>query len=200
MLAAACAMEWLPQRSWSSITVNNSGCISTMLLAENFKDAMKDGIPLKVFGHDICLRLVPVGVKGDWPFLISVGHLERHFRRAPRGESQLSGYGVCHICCGGLGGIPYEIFSSPPPWESSMQSAAAACPWDLPFIRTCPDFPPRYSTLLSVGFQVRYFWGNLWGGERGFPILPLAGEGEISSEICTLSPIFSWFSVETSYI
>jgi len=147
LLAVEETTRWLAFAALKETYSDNPEALdqAAALLADNFKDAMKDGIPLRVFGRDICLRLVPIGVKGDWPFLISVGHLERHFRRAPRkGESQLSGYGVCHICCGGLGGIPYEIFSSPPPWESSMQSAAAACPWeswspfqDLPFIRTC---------------------------------------------------------------
>lgn len=105
MLAVEETTRWLAFAALKETYSDNPEALdeAAALLADNFKDAMKDGIPLRVFGRDICLRLVPIGVKGDWPFLISVGHLERHFRRAPRkGESQLSGYGVCHICCGGL--------------------------------------------------------------------------------------------------
>ena len=101
------------------------------LVASDLSAALQPGIPLQIGEEKVLLRLCPVGVKGDWPFLIESGHLERHFRRAPkRGESQLSGHGICHLCCGGMPGISYEDCSDNPDWAATMGSAAALCPWD----------------------------------------------------------------------
>ncbi|CAK9064196.1 unnamed protein product [Durusdinium trenchii] len=52
------------------------------LLADDFLDAMSQGVLLQSHAQPVVLRLAVVAVKGDWPFLIEAGHSERHFRRA----------------------------------------------------------------------------------------------------------------------
>ena len=49
-----------------------------------------DGHPLgKVY-------LVPISMKGDWPALVKIGSLNRHFGRLVTAEK--GGYGICHLC------------------------------------------------------------------------------------------------------
>lgn len=103
------------------------------LMVSDLEIALRQGVEIHSHGSTMVLRLACTGIKGDWPFLIAAGHLERHFRRAPKqgGSDNLAGQGagVCHLCCGGIDGIAYEDFSPQPQWEPSMQSAAAQVPW-----------------------------------------------------------------------
>lgn len=100
-------------------------------MMEDLTFCLHKGLTLEVFGKEITMRLCVVSVKGDWPFLIEAGHLERHFRRAPKQESsQRTPFGICHLCCGGMPGISYTDCSDSPDWERTMYSAAALCPWD----------------------------------------------------------------------
>ena len=49
-------------------------------IASDLQSALVNGIQLRSGGT---LRLAVFSVKGDWPWLIAAGNLERHFRRAP---------------------------------------------------------------------------------------------------------------------
>ena len=117
------------------------------LVANDLQIALHQGIDVTIVRDIVKLRLCPVGVKGDWPFLIEAAHLERHFRRAPkRGESQMTCPGICHLCMGGYGQFHFEDFTAAPAWERTMYSAASLCPWEseapwqhLPGL---PDFRP----------------------------------------------------------
>lgn len=116
-------------------------------MIEDLTLCLREGLTLDVAGEEITMRMCVVSVKGDWPFLIEVGHLDRHFRRAPKQESsQRTSFGICHLCCGGMPGISYTDCSDAPDWEKTMYSAAALCPWtswspwqDLPGL---PNFRP----------------------------------------------------------
>ena len=52
---------------------------------------MVDGIEVHdAQGARHVIRLICLGVKGDWPFLIEVAGLDRHFRRVPKkGQSNM---------------------------------------------------------------------------------------------------------------
>ena len=138
-------------------------------MVSDLEIALREGVQIHAHGSTIELRLACTGIKGDWPFLIAAGHLERHSRRAPKqgGSDNLAGQGagVCHLCCGGIGGIAYEDFSSQPQWEPSMQSAAAQVPWhslgpfhDLPASPECRPFLFRPDVVHSFHLgHGRYF-------------------------------------------
>lgn len=111
---------------------------------------MRDGVKIFAEGQEWTIRLVCTGIKGDWPFLIETGALERHFRRAPkRGASAMAPSGVCHYCLAGLPGYSFADCSSQPAFESpgAQRSAAAMAPWSeiTPFTEKLPmfrAFPP----------------------------------------------------------
>jgi len=113
------------------------------LVAGDLDFLMRDGLALQFPRGKVTLRLAVIGIKGDWPFLIASGHLERHFRRAPkRGESTMQAAGVCHLCLAGFEGFPFEDFRQDAKWESTMLSAAAQAPWEsVPSWANFPGLP-----------------------------------------------------------
>ena len=75
------------------------------------------------------LRLVPIAVKGDWPWLVECGALARNFRRAAkRSSSDCMNVGLCHFCMGGSPGIPDADPCPTAKWISTMGSAASYFP------------------------------------------------------------------------
>ena len=89
--------------------------------------AMREGVEVGTSEDPKVLRLVVTGIKGDWPFLIECGHLQRHFRRAPkRGQSSMEAEGVCHLCMAGYNGVSFTDVSNAPRFEETMYSAAVA--------------------------------------------------------------------------
>lgn len=126
------------------------------------------------------VHLVVTGVKGDLPFLQEVGSLDRHFRRAPkRGNSALSGAGVCHLCCAGFDGYPFTDVSDAPGFERTMLSMAAMAPWHSPspFTLSLPAYNPRAAELYKPDI-----WHNWHLGH---------GRYFISSALISLLPMFS---------
>ena len=118
---------------------------ATQHLAEDFQSALQGIEVLDELGQARRLRLMVTGVKGDWPFLIEVAGLERHFRRAPKkGASNMVPMGVCHLCLAGVEGIPFSDCSEQPKFEEeSLQfSAAALTPWHTltPFTMLLPKY------------------------------------------------------------
>jgi hypothetical protein len=100
-------------------------------IAQDLSEALRTGVAVGLGQQQFVLRLAVVSVKGDWPFLIEAAHLERHFRRAPkRPDSQLCGFGICHLCCAGMPGISFTDASDSPDWEATIGSAAALTPWE----------------------------------------------------------------------
>lgn len=120
------------------------------LILEDLRQALLEGIHVNFQNQKILVRFCICGIKGDLPFLIESGHLERHFRRAPRrGDSTMFCPGVCHLCMAGATmpngkAIPYEDFSENPAFEGTMKSAASAAPWhSLPPFLALPGFDSR---------------------------------------------------------
>lgn len=98
------------------------------LVSSDLLDAMKTGVDVGSPGAPMILKLAVTGIKGDWPFLIECGRLQRHFRRAPkRGQSSMQSEGVCHLCLAGYDGIPFTDVSAAPRFEETMSSAAVSC-------------------------------------------------------------------------
>ena len=105
--------RWLLFGALKETYAGNSEALdeAMQLVAGDLSSALQPGIPLQIGEEEVFLRLCPVGVP-------------------KRGESQLFGHGVCHLCCGGMPGISYEDCSDSPDWAATMGSAAALCPWD----------------------------------------------------------------------
>lgn len=67
----------------------------------------------------------PISIVGDWPWLQKSGSLERSFLNIPKksGASQRGLKGICHMCCAGQDGWPYEqIGTRNPDWWDSLLS------------------------------------------------------------------------------
>lgn len=97
------------------------------LVSDDLVLAMREGVEVGTSEDPKVLRLVVTGIKGDWPFLIESGHLQRHFRRAPkRGQSSMEAEGVCHLCMAGYNGVSFTDVSNAPRFEETMYSAAVA--------------------------------------------------------------------------
>ena len=118
---------------------------ATQLVANDFQSAMK-GIEVQdELGINRQVRLLVTGIKGDWPFLIEVAALERHFRRAPKkGISNMIPTGICHLCLAGVEGVPFSDCSDKPKFEEEalQYSAAALSPWHTltPFTMSLPCY------------------------------------------------------------
>lgn len=104
-------------------------------LAEDFASILRHGLQLR---NGDTIRLAVLGVKGDWPYLISAGNLCRHFRHAPKkGESACAMHGICHFCCAGMANYPFSDCGASPRFMKSVGSAAAALWHSSPSPFTC---------------------------------------------------------------
>lgn len=67
-------------------------------------------------------RLCVIATKGDWPYLVKVGGLQRHFSTTvKRGNQRRPPKGVCHLCLAGTNQFPYEeIGELNPSWEATI--------------------------------------------------------------------------------
>lgn len=125
--------RWLAFAALKETYENNPAALDEAMevLLADLQFLTSTGIKLQIGDCSITLRTACVGVKGDWPFLIAAGHLERSFRRQPkRGESGMSCPGICHLCLAGRGQYYYSDLSDEPTWEKTIGSAAGICPWD----------------------------------------------------------------------
>lgn len=97
------------------------------LVSGDLLHAMMDGVEIGSLEFPVTLRLVVTGIKGDWPFLIEAGRLQRHFRRAPkRGQSSMQAEGICHLCMAGYDQFPFVDVSDAPRFEATMGRAAVS--------------------------------------------------------------------------
>lgn len=109
------------------------------IIGRDMREAFQDGIEL----GQTRIRLAPLSVKGDWPFLIEAGSLQRHFRRAPKAAaSSCVQVGVCHRCLAGTVGFPFSDCGDSPRFLATVGSAAAAT-W-------CSEVSPFTEYLLKV--------------------------------------------------
>ena len=63
-------------------------------LAADLARCFREGVEVSTRGGTERLFLVPLGCKGDWPALVKVGSLTRHFGRKAAKNSK----GICHLC------------------------------------------------------------------------------------------------------
>lgn len=122
--------RWLAWAALKETYAENEDALAEgmQLLCDDLKFMFETGVEVGSPLKPVTLRLGVTGVKGDWPFLIASGFLQRHFRRqAKRGQSQMESEGVCHLCMGGTAGFPYTDVGAAPAFEETMGSAAVAC-------------------------------------------------------------------------
>lgn len=102
-----------------------------IMVLQDLRSFFENGVKVQVGGRSVCLRGAVTGIKGDMPWLIASGHLERHFRRQPkRGSSGMSCPGICWLCLAGTENLPFTDLSKQPGWEATMASAASLTPWE----------------------------------------------------------------------
>ncbi|CAE7029550.1 unnamed protein product [Symbiodinium sp. CCMP2592] len=104
---------------------------------DNFLTAtMKDFERLYYGGLDIgngrVLRFIPLGLKGDLPFLSKSGHLTRtflHIRKGPAGPKSKPLTGCCWLCHAGTDQYDFEDLGSEPAWLATTGPHNPP-PWD----------------------------------------------------------------------
>ena len=108
-------------------------------LSKDLADAFYSGIE---FGDGQTFFLVPIALKGDWPALIKLGGLQRHFGRVIAIDDK-AGKGICHLCQADQEGHKNWHDVS---WENmSRMHAGAPLPWDTdPSLVSAIPLPNEY--------------------------------------------------------
>ena len=109
-------------------------------LFEQGMEVMLDNRRTKLF-------LVPVGCKGDWPALVQMGQLTRHFgHMAKKGGAQTKG--ICHLCAAGMEGVPWHEFGATASWHLHQDELPKAWHPNRPSPLLClalnPDAPETF--------------------------------------------------------
>ena len=77
----------------------------------------EEGLGIQINGQRQSLRVAIVAFKGDWPMLVRMGHLKRHFGRLAFGAKKV---GICHLCNAGKAGIPYHEWDENARWQQTV--------------------------------------------------------------------------------
>ena len=141
-------------------------------LMDHFGQHLGDLFTQGVQGSDgHVYRLCVIGTKGDWPFLVKVGKLTRHFSTTvKRGNQRAPPKGVCHLCLAGTNEFPYEELGElNPSWEATM---GVREPWEATplFLRHLP---------VDLAHPATHFQGDPW-----HTIHLGIGRGFITSTVC----------------
>lgn len=75
-------------------------------MAKELEELFYSPIELKVGSKKKTLYFSCIGLKGDWPALVKLGKLERHF-----GHNGATSQGICHLCKAGQPSYNYADFS-----------------------------------------------------------------------------------------
>ncbi|CAE7839915.1 unnamed protein product [Symbiodinium sp. CCMP2592] len=114
-------------------------------------------------GNDRVLRFIPLGIKGDLPFLSKTGHLNRtflHIRKGPETAKSKPLTGCCWLCHAGSSQYDFENFSYEPPW---LQTAGPRNPppWDAmpPFFYHVPHVVQEKASFFTLDVLHIYHLG-----------------------------------------
>ena len=95
-------------------------------MADDLTGLFHSPVEVTIRGTKKSLFFSCVGLKGDWPALVKLGKLQRHFGRTSAGTEST---GICHLCRAGQGGFPYNNFD----YDAMLESRRlVALPWDSP--------------------------------------------------------------------
>lgn len=84
-----------------------------------------DGIESLIDGKQFLVAVLHI--KGDWPFLVKIGELNRSFHNAPkRASSNKNCTGICHLCEAGRPGVPFEDLRADGEWQFTVGTVT---PW-----------------------------------------------------------------------
>ena len=98
------------------------------VLAQECTDAFNNGLDITLNQRTHRIRLVVLGLKGDWPALTKLGRLTRHhLRDAPKAENPP---GICHLCLAGQSLFPWHVCSPDAAWLETI--GADPLPWTIP--------------------------------------------------------------------
>ena len=106
---------------------------------EDFQALYYSGLRVR---DDRVLRFLVLGLKGDLPFLVKAGHLNRtflHIRKGPEGPKSKALTGCCWKCAAGTSAVPFEEFTRSPAWLTTT-GPNNELPWTTiaPFLERVP--------------------------------------------------------------
>ena len=130
-------------------------------MAEEFKSAFYEAIPVKSASWTSKLFLICLGMKGDLQAIIKIGKLKRNFMRD---TSVSAGRGICHLCCAGQEGHMWHdtSFSN----MSRMKSSCNEPPWDTEpsltaKIPVAPDGKPAFFKIDLFHVLLKGVYGDM---------------------------------------
>ena len=143
--------------------------------ASDHAEAMH-GVSVQLDEEQISLKLVPLGLKADWPAMVKLGQLKRSFYAdaAPHGK------GICHLCMANTSACPDYSGDS---WKDTMDDAFVA-PWN-----TMPMLVSRLCPGQNVWQQADFFRLDLFHICHKGVMAELAGSGLVSWFALALCPI-----------
>lgn len=95
------------------------------LVIASLDAASREGVPLSSGER---LHPIPIGNKGDWPYLATSAKLVRSYRNVPRAaQSATPCTGICHLCNAGQPLFDYEDVSNTPAFLATL---GVDMPWN----------------------------------------------------------------------
>ena len=92
---------------------------------------------------------ITLGLKGDWPALIKLGHLSRSFMRRQRAEGGKASAGVCHLCRAGQPECAWHVFQEA---HMDLLHKDVSEPWvhPSPFSRLIPQDASQRANFYKI--------------------------------------------------
>lgn len=153
-------------------------------VAKSLRKLLDVGVVDVVSGET--LKVALIGVKGDAPYLVKVGHFYRSYNTmAKRGEERSVAKGVCPYCLAGTRNFPSEeINSTEPKWRTTVGVKA-------PWVRT-PAIIQH--CLHDRGDPASFFRSDIWHVVHlGF------GRSWVASVIQTILPMLDFSNLDQKW-
>ena len=95
--------------------------------SDDMLEMFETGAVVKIQKTRQRIFMVPLACKGDWPALIQMGQLNRHFGHvAKKGGRQING--ICHLCSAGMDGFDWHDFGANASWHLNQEEIPK--PWN----------------------------------------------------------------------
>ena len=123
------------------------------------------GVVVQHGPEQVRIRLIPLGLKADWPALVKLGQIRRSFYAdaAPHGK------GICHLCMANTVACPDYSGNG---WKETMHSDAFRAPWDA-----APVLVSKLCPGLDLWHQAAFYRLDLFHICHKGVMAELAGSG-----------------------
>lgn len=120
-------------------------------MADDLAGLFHSPVEVTIKGTKKLLFFSCLGLKGDWPALVKLGKLQRHFGRTITSAGAES-TGICHLCRAGQDGFSYNNFD----YDTMLESRRLVePPWSSPGALTTKI--PQDQTRLAQFFKIDLF-------------------------------------------